>query len=181
MSTERRKGVVNETKEKDRTHIPRTRGKVRARTVACRERGGGGGSCNPGEIQLLPVPPLRRHPRPSPEANAAASPTAAAAAAAATGLGSDRRPGQASGRWRRRLNRRLVRTHALVLYRDSRVLGVRCGVGTHKRERRNCFLASSWLDLAGAPRRWCTGVCPSSSSCLCVGVGGRRRRAAGAR
>ena len=33
-----------------------------------------------------------------------------------------------------------------------------------------CLLVSSWLDLAGAAhQRW---------SCLCVGVGGRRRRAA---
>lgn len=122
----------------------------------CRESGGGGGSCNPGEIQLLPVRPLRRHFSPSPEANAAASPTAAAAA---TGLESDRRPGEGSGRSRRRLNRRLVRTHTRIIRDRERVLG---GRGGNTKKGKELFLASSWLDLAGARRGGGVAVCPAA-------------------
>lgn len=146
------------------THTTNT-SKVRV----CRESGGGG-SCNPGEIQLLPVPPLRRHVRPSPGANAAASPTAAAAA---TGLGPDWRPGE-----------REVATaiessacsHAHSCYTRTEFLG--CGVGTHKREK-DLFLASSWLDLAGAPRRWYQ-VCAPAARLVCawgLGADGDVRRA----
>ena len=69
-------------------------------------------------------------------------------------------------------------SHAHSYYTGTEFLGPGGGVGTHKRVKDFVFgefLAGfGWRAAAVV-----SGVCPSSSSCLSVGVGGRRRRAAG--
>jgi hypothetical protein len=149
--------------------------KVQARgggDAACSETGGG--SCNPGEIQLLPVSPLRRHLPRSPAAPEQMRWRRAAAAAAATATNVN--PGIGSGSGERgavtAIRRRFV--HALGTDPGKQGQGSKCRtlspISDGSEGKGICLLVSSWLDLAGAAhQRW---------SCLRVGVGGRRRRAA---